>query len=719
MDRKPDMEINQDRRRFLQVSAVIGGGMAIGVYLPSVSRFANAAPAKKTFVPNAWIRIGTDNVVTVIVDKSEMGQGVYTSLPMLVAEELDADWSKVRMEPAPAAPEYKHPWFGVQGTGGSTSVRAMWQPLRNAGATARAMLIAAAAANWKVDPATLKTDRSTVIGPKGKKATYGQLANGAATLPVPKDVKLKDPKEFRIIGNSTRRLDTPGKTDGSAQFGLDAKLPGLLTAVVARSPVIGGKVASFNADKARSVKGVKHVLAVSAPVSEGVAVLAEGFWAAKKGRDALEIQWDDGGNATMSTDALHKAMLELAHSGKDALTARKEGDISAVKPAKTIEAIYEVPYLVHAPMEPMNCTAWVKADGVEIWAGSQAQGPNQMTAAQIAGVTPEQVKINTLFLGGGFGRRFAPDFLVEAVQLSKAAKSPVKVIYTREDDTRAYYYRPMAVCKMTAGLDAAGEPVSLQARTVCDSLIEGTGFEGAIIKDRIDRTSVEGLANFPYAVPNVNVEWVKYSPGVRTWFWRSVGNTQNIFFAESFIDELAHAAGKDPFDYRRALLAKHPRHKAVLELAAEKAGWGKPLPAGRARGIALAESFASYVAQIAEVSIEDGKPRVHRVVIAADVGTVVNPDTVEAQLESAMVFGLSAALYGKITIKDGKIEQSNFHDYPVLRMNEMPVVEVHLVKSAEAPGGVGEPGTPPIAPAVANALFVLTGKRFRRLPIEI
>ena len=714
-------EINTDhsRRRFLQASAVIGGGLAIGVYLPVASRFAQAAGPKPPFAPNAWIRIGTDNIVTVIVDKSEMGQGVYTSLPMLIAEELDADWSKLRMEPAPAAPEYRHPWFGVQATGGSTSVRSMWQPLREAGAAARAMLVAAAAATWNVDAGALKTTMSTVIGPNGRKATYGQLATQAAALPVPKEVQLKDPKNFKIIGQSIKRLDTPDKVNGRAKFGIDAKLPGLLTAVVARAPVVGGTVVRFNADKAKAIPGVKMVLPVKGPVSEGVAVLADDFWAAKQGRDALEIQWNHGAKAALSTASMQQDMRQLADSGTDGLIARKEGDIAAAKPAKTVEAVYEVPYLAHATMEPMNCTAWVKPGGVEVWVGTQAQGSDQFGAAQIAGVKLEQVKINTLLLGGGFGRRFAPDFLVEAVQLSKAAAAPVKVIYTREDDTRAYYYRPMATCKITGGLDKHGKPVSLHARMVCDSLAEGTGMEASIIKDRIDHTSVEGLNNLPYAVPNLQMEWLKYSPGVRTWFWRSVGNTQNIFFAESFIDEMAHEAGKDPVAFRRGLLAKQPRHKAVLELAAAKASWGRVLPAGRAHGIALAESFGSWVAEVAEVSLENGKPRVHRVVVAADVGTVVNPDTVVAQLESAVVFGLSAALFGKITFKDGQVEQSNFHDYPVLRINEMPKIEVHLVKSAQAPGGVGEPGTPPIAPAVVNALFALTGKRIRSLPIVI
>ncbi|HZP91494.1 MAG TPA: xanthine dehydrogenase family protein molybdopterin-binding subunit [Burkholderiales bacterium] len=706
-----------DRRAFLKVSALAGGGFAIGFALPGTGK-ALAAESRKTFAPDQWIRITPDNVVTIVVDKSEMGQGVYTGLPMIVADELDADWSAIRIEAAPAAKEYAHPWFGVQGTGGSSSVRAMWEPLRKAGATARAMLVAAAAETWKVDLATLTTSAGTVIGPGGILLTYGQLADKAARMTPPKNVQLKDPATFKYVGKPLTRLDTPQKTNGSAQFGIDAMLPGLLTAVVARSPVVGGRLLRFRAEKARAVKGVKKVLAVKSPASEGVAVLATSYWAAKLGRDALEIEWDTGQNAALSTAGMREQMSRLAATGEGALTARKEIEPAAGAPAaKTVEAEYEVPYLVHAPMEPMNCTAWVKADGVEIWVGSQAQGPNQMTAAQIAGCKPEQVKIHTLLLGGGFGRRFAPDFLVEAVSLSKEAKGPVKVVYSREDDTRAYYYRPMAVAKLKGGLDAEGNPVSFEAVTVCDSLAEGTGFESMIIKDRVDRTSIEGLADIPYSIANIKVDWVKYQPGVRTWFLRSVGNTQNVFFSESFIDELAYAAGKDPYQFRRALLAQHPRHRAVLELAAEKAGWSAPPPAGRARGIAVAESFGSYVAQVAEVSLENERPRVRRVVIAADVGTVVNPNQVAAQMEGAMVYGLSAALYGEITLKDGKVEQANFNDYPVLRMNEMPAVEVHLVKSSETPGGVGEPGTPPIAPAVANALFALTGKRLRRLPL--
>ena len=711
--------IDESRRTFLKVAAVAGGGFAIGVVLPGAARFVHAATAARPFEPNAWIRITADNVVTLIADKSEMGQGVYTAIPMLIAEELDVDWPSVRIEQAVASPVYANPFLGAQATGGSTSIRSAYEPLRRAGATARAMLIAAAADTWKVEPAALRTENGAVLGPGGRRATYGELAAKAATMPVPKDVPLKEPSRFKLLGKPTRRRDTAAKSDGSAQFGIDVRVPGMLTAVVARAPVVGATVESFDAARALAVRGVKRVVPVHNGVAAGVAVIADDFWAAKKGRDALTIRWQ-GGNETLSTESMRKDMQALAASRQGALVARKEGDVAAASPARTIEAVYEVPYLAHATMEPMNCVAWVKPDGVEIWAPTQAPGVNQFVVSKMRNLKPEQIEVHTTFLGGGFGRRFAQDFILEAVQLSEAAGAPVKVVYTREDDMRAYHYRPMSLCRFTGGLDADGNPVALAATVVCESLAVGTGAEAALIrKDGVDATSVEGLENLPYAIPNIAIEWIRYSPGVRTWFWRSVGNSQNAFFIECFIDELAHAAGRDSFEFRRALLAKHPRHKRVLELAAEKAGWGTKLPAGRARGIAVAESFGSFIAQVAEVSLENGKPRVHRVVCAADVGTTVNPDTVAAQMESGIVYGLSAALYGRITFRNGQVEQSNFHDYPVLRMNEMPAVEVHLVPSTESPGGVGEPGTPPIAPAVCNALFALTGKRVRRLPIEI
>jgi isoquinoline 1-oxidoreductase subunit beta len=700
--------IDESRRDFLKSSAAMGGGLVIGFVLPGGARFAEAATA--AFQPNAFIRITPDNVVTVIVGLSEMGQGVLTAIPMLVAEELEADWGKIRIEQAPADPAFANPIFKVQATGGSTSVRGHWEPMRKAGATARQMLIAAAADTWKVDSSTCHAESGKVIHASGKKLTYGELANRAATMPAPAEVKLKDPKDFKLLGKGAKRLDSPGKVNGTARFGMDVRLPGMLTAVVAHSPVAGGKVASFNADKAKAMPGVKHVV----QIGSGVAVAATGYWAAKQGRDALEIQWDEGANAALSSENISKAMSELAD--KSGVVARKDGDVSTATAAKKLDAVYEAPYLAHACMEPMNCTAWVKADGVEIWAGTQAQGINQSVLSKVAGVKPEQVKVNTMLLGGGFGRRFAQDFTVDAVLISKAAGAPVKLIYSREDDMKGHFYRPSALVKFSAGLDGAGNPVSYSARTSCSSVFAAAGFP---LKNDLDQAAVEGLKELPYDCPNVQVEWSRYEPGIGVWFWRSVGHSQNFFFSESFVDEMAVAAGKDPFEYRRGLLTKHPRHKATLELAANKAGWGSPLPAGRARGIAVCESFDSVVAEVAEVSLADGKVKVHRVVCAVDCGMTVNPDIVRRQMESAIIFGLSAALYGKISIKAGRVEQSNFNDYPVVRMNDTPQVEVHIVPSGEKPGGVGEPGTPPIAPAVCNALFALTGKRIRSLPIVV
>lgn len=700
---------NESRRNFLKSSAAMGGGLVIGFALPGAARFAEAATAE-VFHPNAFIRITPDSRVTVIVGLSEMGQGVLTAIPMLVAEELEADWAKIKVEQAPADPAFANPIFKIQATGGSTSVRGHWEPMRMAGATAREMLIAAAAATWKVDRSTCRAESGTVIHASGKKLTYGQLANRAANMAVPAEVTLKDPKNFKLLGKGAKRLDSPGKVNGTAKFGMDVRLPGMLTAVVARSPVAGGKVAAFNADKTKAILGVKHVV----QIGSGVAVVAKGYWAANQGRDALEIKWDEGANAALSSADISKALSERADKG--GVVARKDGDVSAANAAKKLEAVYEVPYLAHACMEPMNCTAWVKPNSVEIWAGTQAQGVNQSVLSKVAGVKPEQVKVNTMLLGGGFGRRFAQDFAVDAVLISKAVGGPVQLIYSREDDMKAHFYRPAAQVKFSAGLDAAGHPVMYSARVSCPSVFEAAGFP---LTNGLDETAVEGVKEWPYDCPNVQVEWSRYEPGIGVWFWRSVGNSQNYFFSESFIDEMAVAAGKDPFEYRRELLTQRPRHKAVLELAASKAGWGSPLPSGRTRGIAVCESFGSTVAEVAEVSLVDGKVKVHRVVCAVDCGMTVNPEIVRRQMESAIIFGLSAALYGKITIKGGRVEQGNFHDYPVVRMNETPQVEVHIVPSGEKPGGVGEPGTPPIAPAICNALFALTGKRIRSLPIAV
>ena len=699
------------RRDFVKAAAVAGAGLTLAIYLPGCGRGetvakAAGAPATPTFLPNAWLRIGPDGYVTILVDRSEMGQGVDTSLPMLLAEELDADWKRVRVEHAPAGEEYVNPMFGIQGTGGSTSVRAAFKPLREAGAKARAMLVAAAASTWGVDAGGLTTESGMVIGPDGKKLTYGALADKAATMPVPETVTLKEPKDWKLIGTKVARLDVADKVTGKAGFGIDATAPGMLTAMVARPPVFGGRVKSFDPTAAKASPGVKAVI----QISSGVAVVADTYWNAKKGRDALTVVWYEGALAGTSSESIRAKFASLA--AKPGVTARNDGNAAAAlaKGGRKIEAVYEVPYLAHACMEPMNTAAHVRADGVTVWAPTMADGQGlgvQGLTAKLTGIPEDKVEVHTTYLGGGFGRRFELDFVIDAVETSKATGAPVKVVYTREDDIQHDFYRPATYNRLAAALDDDGAPVAWTHRIVGPSIMGRFG----PLKNGIDESSVEAAADMPYTVPNVKVDWIRAEPGIPVGFWRSVGNSQNSFIVESFIDEVAHAAGKDPFEFRRALLGKHPRHKAVLELAAGKAGWGTPLPEGRARGIAVQESFGSYVAQVAEVSVSpEGKPKVHRIVCAVDCGTVVNPDTVEAQMESAIVFGLSAALSGEITIKDGRVVQHNFNDYPVLRMNEMPVVEVHIVKSTEPPGGVGEPGTPPAAPAVCNAIFAATGK---------
>ncbi|HEY5896591.1 MAG TPA: xanthine dehydrogenase family protein molybdopterin-binding subunit [Burkholderiales bacterium] len=692
------------RRDFLKAS-----GLVLGFTIPGAVRIAEAAA---DFRPNAYLRIGADNSVTVVCGLSEMGQGVHTAIPMLVAEELDADWSRVRVVQAPVDQAFANPIFHMQATGGSTSVRGHWEPMRKAGAAAREMLVGAAAASWKVDAAQCRTEKGVVHGPGGKKMTYGQLAARASSQPVPKEPKLKDPGQFKILGHGLRRLDTPQKVNGSGRYGMDVRLPGMLTAVLARPPVPGGKVVSFDDRKAKAIKGVRQVI----QIPDGVAVLADGYWPALKGREALDIKWDNGPNAALSSDGVTKMLT--AATLQEGKVARNEGNVVGANAAKTLEAVYEAPYLAHACMEPMNCTAWVKADSVEIWAGTQSQGPNQGILSHVAAVDPKQVKVNTMLLGGGFGRRFAPDFTIAATLLSKQAGKPVKLVYSREDDMHGYFYRPASVTRFTGGLDASGNPVAFSARVASPSIMEASGFM-KLPPDGVDEFGVEGVKDVPYDFPNLRVEYSRQEPGVQVWFWRSVGHSQNIFFSESFVDEMAHAAGKDPFEFRRALLSKQPRYKGVLEMAAEKAGWGRPLAPGLGRGIAVAQSFGSYVAEVAEVSIQpDGKPKVHRVVAAVDCGQYVNPEIIKRQVESAIVYGLTAALYGQITFKDGRVEQSNFHDYQMLRINEMPKVEVHIVKSAEAPGGMGEPGLPPLAPAVTAAIFAASGKRIRKLPID-
>jgi isoquinoline 1-oxidoreductase beta subunit len=707
--------VNVSRRGFLRVGIAAGGGLLLGFHTPIARRWALAAsPRPEQATLNSWVRISRDGTVTVIVGQSEMGQGIITAIPMIIADELEADWSKVRFQQAPADPAYGDPMRGgEQSTNGSRSIRNMLTLWRRAGASAKEMLVAAAAKEWNVPVEECVAEQSVVTHrPSGRKLTYGELADRAAALPVPKEPKLKSPEQFRFIGKAVARLDTPEKVTGRGIYGIDVKVPGMLIATVQRCPVFGGKVASFDATKAKAVKGVRHVV----QISSGVAVVADNYWAAKKGREALALTWDEGPNAQLSSAEITRVYAETAKQSGP--VARKEGDAPAALAgsSKTIDAVYEVPFLAHATMEPMNCTAHVRKDSCEVWVGTQNQTGTQRTAMRISGLPQEAVKVNTMLLGGGFGRRGGQDFVADAVETSKAADRPIKVIWSREDDMQHGVYRPATYNVFRAALDERGMPSAWLHRIVGPSIGVQHGWQ---LQNGIDPSMTEGAANLPYAIPNLQVEYIYKDLGIPVGFWRSVGASQNAFITESFIDELAVAAGKDPFEFRRDLLTKAARHKGVLELAAEKGDWGKPLPQGRFRGIAVAFSYGSYAAEVAEVSIEkDGKVRVHRVVCALDCGTFINPDTVKAQVEGSIVWGLTAALHGAITIDKGRVRQSNFHDYPMLRMNEMPIVEVHIVPSNASPGGVGEPGVPPLAPAVCNAIFSGTGKRIRKLPIR-
>ncbi len=709
---------NPSRRSFLRDSAAISGALVISFWLPAGrGRFAHAqeVPKKAPIHPNAFLRIGKDGTCTVMVKHLEFGQGVTTSLPMIVAEELECDWSKVRAELAPAGPEYAHTMFGMQMTGGSSSVVNSYDQLRTVGAQARTMLVQAAAEKWNAKPAGLRAEKGFVTGPGGKRASYGELADAAGKLPVPDKVTLKDPKDFKIIGKPTRRLDSAEKVEGRAIFGLDVKRPQRVhVALVAHPPVFGATPRTFNAENVKTVTGVTHVI----ELVRGVAVVATNFWAAKKGRDLLEVNWDMGPNTAVSSEQLRTQFLALAKT--PGTPAKKAANPDALKgAAKTIVAEYDVPFLAHAAMEPLNCTVEVAGESAEIWVGSQFQTVDHASAAKALGLKPENVKLNTMLAGGGFGRRANPasDYILEACEIAKKAKVPVKTVWTREDDIRGGYYRPLMVHRAEVGLDAGGAIVGWNHAIVGPSIIGGTAFEPMMVKDGVDPTSTEGVSDTHYAIPNMSVSLHTVKTDVPVLWWRSVGHSHTAFVMETLVDEIAAAQKKDPVALRRELLAKHPRMLKVLDLAASKSGWGSPLAKGMGRGIAIHESFGSVCAHVAEVSLEGGQPKVHRVTTAFDCGLVVNPLTVEAQLQSAIAFGLSAALYSKITLKDGKVEQSNFHDYRVLRMNEMPRVEVHLLPGGDKPTGVGEPGVPPVAPAVANALFALTGKRARSLPL--
>ncbi|MDI9238472.1 xanthine dehydrogenase family protein molybdopterin-binding subunit [Lysobacter sp. LF1] len=719
--------IQTSRRQFLKATATVGAGLVVAFVVPGARRFAYAAPEAAAavttgLVPNAFLRVGPDDRVSVLIAHSEMGQGVWTTLAMLVADELDADWTTVQVEHAPAAPAYAHTAFGMQMTGGSSSTWSEFERYRQAGATARALLVAAAAQKFGVPVAQVRTEKGFAIAGE-QRARYGELADAAAKLPAPTKVALKDPKQWTLIGQPTRRLDTPEKISGRAQFGMDVQFDGLLTAVVARAPVFGGTVKSFDATAAKAIPGVRNVV----EVPTGVAVVADHYWAAKLGRDALKVEWDLGPNAALDTTAMREQFRTLAVT--DGTVAAQAGDAKGAlgKAARTLEAEYNVPYLAHAPMEPLNCTVKLSPDACEIWTGTQFQTLDQQVAAKITGLAPEQVHIHTTFLGGGFGRRATPtsDFVSEAVQVAKAAGAPVKTVWSREDDIRGGYYRPMYLQQARIGMDAQGKPVAWHHVLVGQSILAGSPFEAAMVKNGIDSTSVEGVADSPYfkEIANHRVELHSPRTGIPVLWWRSVGHSYNAFVMESLIDELAHAAKQDPIAYRRTLLQNHPRHLAALNLAAEKAGWGSPLPQGQARGVAVHESFGSFIAQVAEVSLDRQAAtgptiRVHRVVCAIDCGLAVNPEGVRAQMESGIAFGLGAALHSALSFKDGRVQESNYHDYRVLRLDEMPRVEVHIVPSTEKMGGAGEPGTPPIAPAVANALFALTGERLRELPLR-
>ena len=716
------------RRGFLKAGTLATGGLVLGFVLPTGGRFARAADAAKptVYAPNAFLRVAPDNTVTVLVNRLEFGQGVHTALPMVIADELDADWSQVRGELAPAADVYKDPAFGIQMTGGSGTIAHSFTQYREVGARARAMLVQAAAQQWKVDPSRCRTAKGVVYGPAGQKATYGSLAEAAMALPVPQTVTLKDQKAFRYIGKPMPRLDARAKSTGRQQFGLDVKPAGTKIAVVAHPPVFGAKVAKFDAAKARAVRGVIAVLEI--PVDRGgrgVAVVADGYWPAKQARDLLAIEWDT--SVVEKVDS-GKQLAQFAELAKTPGAVARKADTSKLAGAsKKISAVYEFPYLAHAPMEPINCTVDLKDDACTLWVGSQFQTIDQAAAAATAGLKPEQVTLNTMMAGGGFGRRAVPtsDFIVEAVNIAKAYKAaghagPVKLIWSREDDIRGGYYRPSHIHRADIGLDAGGNIVAWDHTIVGQSIITGTAFEPMMVKNGVDATMVEGMGE-PYDVPlNLTAHAVKAN--VPVLWWRSVGSTHTAFVMETLIDEAAHAAGQDPVAYRKKLIdAKHARHHAALDLAVAKSGYGKKtLPKGRAYGVALHESFNTVVAYVVEASIVDGSPKVHKVTAAVHCNLPVNPMSIEAQVQGAALMGLGTTLPGaRITLKDGVVEQQNFGDYTVARMNDMPQVDVHIVPSQDPPTGMGEPGLPPLAPALANAVFKLTGKRLRKLPFDL
>ena len=714
------------RRAFLKTAAAAGGGLLVCGWLPlDGSREARAAGA---FEPNVWVRIGADDSVRIMLSMLEMGQGVMTAMPMLVAEELDVDFARITTEWAPADRRYGNPSFGgSQTTAGSNSTRGMWKLLREAGAAARMMLVTAAAQTWSVPENSLTTEKGEVVHQaSGRRLKYGALVDKAATLPAPARVTLKDPKAFTLLGKSVSRLDVPAKVNGSAEFGIDVKRPGLLVARIVRCPVFGGKVASFNATKAKAVPGVRHVV----QVTNGVAVVADGYFAASKGAQALEVTWNEGPLARLTSAEITKQYAALAQ--KPGAVARASGDVDAAlgngattqtasssTGTRIVERVFEVPFLAHACMEPMNCTADVKADRCDVWAPTQSQTVTHDTAIAATGLPAEKVFVHTTYLGGGFGRRGEADFVLDAVETSKAVGAPVKVIWTREDDMKHDYYRPVTYVRMWGAVDSSGRASAWKQRILQSSLLKRLNPNALAGSKGVDFISVEGAANLPYAIPNLRVEYTEADPGIPFGFWRSVGSSVNGYVTEAFIDELATMAGQDPYRFRRTLLEKMPRHRAVLDLVAEKSEWTKALPAGRFRGIAVHECFGTITGLVTEISVEKTAIRVHKITCAVDCGWTVNPDTITAQMEGGIVYGLSAALKGEITINNGRVVQSHFADYQVVRMNEMPAIDVHIVPSTESPGGIGEPSTAVIAGSLVNAVYSATGKRIYSLPIKL
>jgi isoquinoline 1-oxidoreductase beta subunit len=698
------------RRSFLKTSAAVTGGLMLGFNLPGTQGEAMAAGTVHT--PNAWVHIADNNIITLLSARSEMGQGVYTSMPMLIAEELNVDISQIKVAAAPPGEVYVNALLGGQLTGGSTSVREGWLKLRVAGAQVREMLITAAAARWSVDRDLVRADKGMVYGPKGLKSTYGELAEAAARMPVPEKPPIKDPKDFKVVGKRTKRVDTPAKVNGTAEFGIDVKLPGMVYASLAQCPVIGGKVKSFDGAKAKASAGVIDVV----QISDGVAVVASSWWQAKKARDLLSIQWDEGAGAALSDASVIDGTRQALKTGKALEITKPQGDVAAALKgaAKVLEAEYVIPMQAHAPLEPMNFTAHVQGNKALLIGPTQFQQGAQGAVAGALGLKPEDVTLQTTFLGGGFGRRLELDFIVQAAEISKAVNKPVKLLWTREDDMTHDFYRPVGVNQLKAGLDASGKPVAMHFKVASQSVTQRAF---GLPKDTMDPFMAEAAVT-GYNIANTQHDLVIHDTGIRVGYWRAVSHNMNAFANESFMDELAKAAGKDPYEYRMSLLAGKPRFANVLKLAADKAGWGKPLAKGRALGIALMEGYDTYMAQVAEVSLSDsGEVQVHRACVAADLGHMVNPDTVEAQIQSSIIFGMGAALKHQITMTNGRVQETNYHNFQPVRMNETPKIDIVLVKSTEKPGGIGEPATAVVAPAIANAVAKLTGKRVRRLPI--